>query len=299
MKKIIGVDIGGTNISILLGNKQGEILQKNTLDTPATYSIAINNIETSIADIISQEPNVKAMGISCGGPLNPKRGIIQSPPNLPTWDNVPIVRRLKEKFKIPVFLENDANASCIAEWKWGAGKGYNNIIFLTFGTGIGAGLLLDGTIYQGSNFLAGEIGHIRMSDDGIEAYGKKGSAESFCSGTGIARLATHYGLPKNISAQEVFALAKKGNEIAEKVITISATQLGKLLAMLIDLLNPDCIIIGSIYARQEQYFYPIIKKIIDKEVLSQSATHCKILASGLKENLGCLSSLGVAIVNMK
>ena len=130
-----------------------------------------------------------AIGITCGGPLDSKKGLIMSPPNLPKWDKIPITKIIEDNFNVPVFLQNDANACALAEWRFGAGKGTNNMIFLTFGTGLGAGLILDGRLYAGTNNLAGEIGHIRLAKDGPLGYDKKGSFEGFCSGAGIARLA--------------------------------------------------------------------------------------------------------------
>lgn len=296
MEYIIGLDIGGTKISVILGDSEGNILKKIKFFTPTTFEESFELIVEHTHTLIDNaDIRPSAIGVSCGGPLNPEKGTIESPPNLPTWDTIPIVKLLYDTFKIPTFLENDANACCIAEWKWGAGKQFRNIVFLTFGTGLGAGLMFDGKIYHGSTFLSGEVGHIRMEQEGVTAYGKIGSAESFCSGAGISRLATYYGLPEHISAHEVFNLAKEGNEIAQRTIHASAVQLGKLLAIIIDLLNPDCIIIGSIYARQESFFYPIVQDIISKEALPASVSHCKILPSELGEKIGDVASLGVAL----
>src|SRR5690606_15592063 len=131
-----------------------------------------------------------AIGISCGGPLDSRRGVILSPPNLPGWDRIPVVEVFQQAFKVPVALQNDANAGALAEWLWGAGRGSHNMIFLTFGTGMGAGLILNGQLYSGTNDLAGEVGHIRLAPDGPVGYGKAGSFEGFCSGGGIKQLAT-------------------------------------------------------------------------------------------------------------
>lgn len=128
------------------------------------------------------------IGISCGGPLDAERGIIQTPPNLPLWKDVPICAILEQQFCIPTRLQNDANACALAEWRFGAGRGTKNMMFITFGTGFGAGLILNGQLYSGTNGNAGEIGHIRLAEYGPSGYGKIGSYEGFCSGSGIAQI---------------------------------------------------------------------------------------------------------------
>jgi len=180
----VGVDIGGTKCAVVLGNDNGDILKKTRFDT-TSYKETFKKICDAIADITDE---YSAIGISCGGPLSSKTGTIMSPPNLPDWDNVPITKMLNERFNVPVFLQNDADACALAEWKYGAGKGSENMIFLTFGTGIGAGLILGGRLYSGTCDCAGEIGHVRMTESGPVGFGKEGSFEGYCSGSGIAQL---------------------------------------------------------------------------------------------------------------
>ncbi len=135
------------------------------------------------------EVALSAVGRRCGGPLDSTQGLILSPPNLPGWDRVDVVTPFRERFGVPTSLQNDANACAVAEWQWGAGRGVRSMVFLTFGTGMGAGLILDGRLYAGASDMAGEVGHIRLAEDGPLGYGKRGSFEGFCSGSGIARLA--------------------------------------------------------------------------------------------------------------
>lgn len=133
------------------------------------------------------DAEIRSVGISCGGPLDPVRGIIQSPPNLPGWCDVPITEIVRAKTGVPVFLQNDANACALAEWRFGAGRGTQNMVFLTFGTGLGAGIIVNGGILNGASGMAGECGHVRLASDGPVGYGKAGSFEGFCSGGGLAR----------------------------------------------------------------------------------------------------------------
>ena len=177
-----GIDIGGTKCAVIVGDECG-IKEKIRFDT--------TDVDETLGNIINVTEKIgvgKAIGISCGGPLDSKKGVIMSPPNLPGWDNIEIVKILEEKFKVSVGIQNDANACALAEWRFGAGKGSKNMIFLTFGTGMGAGLILDGKLYTGTNDMAGEIGHIRMDAYGPVGYGKAGSFEGFCSGGGIAEI---------------------------------------------------------------------------------------------------------------
>ena len=203
---LIGIDIGGTKCSVILGrvdNNKGIVkIDKRTYPTadhPSPDQMIeqfAKGIEELIAGNNRTIKDISSIGISCGGPLDSKRGIILSPPNLPGWDDVHIVEILEKKYNIPVAIQNDANACALAEWKFGAGRGTMNMVFLTFGTGMGAGLILDGKLFSGTNDNAGEVGHIRLDRMGPVGYGKSGSFEGFCSGGGIAQLARTMTLEK-------------------------------------------------------------------------------------------------------
>lgn len=312
----LGIDVGGTKCAVLAGNEQMEIFGKIqfTTDTHKGPNYAISNLLENSSKLIQQlkDYTLVSIGISCGGPLDSKRGIIQSPPNLPGWNNIPITKLFKEKFNTPVFLQNDANACALAEWKFGAGKGTENMIFLTFGTGMGAGLILNGKLYTGTNDLAGEVGHIRLDDDGPEAYGKNGSFEGFCSGSGIARMAQalvkeklscgesvsfchNESSIKNITAMDVALAASKDDKTALEIFELSAKKLGLGLSILIDILNPERIVIGSVYARNPHLFDPVCNDIIEKEALEPARKVCKIVPAELGDKVGDFASLSVAI----
>ena len=184
MNEYIGIDIGGTKISVIRGDAAGNILEKKKFATK-TKDETLKAIFESVSGLINE--HVTSIGVSCGGPLNSKTGVILGPPNLPGWDEVPITDMLTERFKVPAYLKNDADACAVAEWKFGAGKGTENMIFLTFGTGIGAGLILNGRLYEGSTGMAGETGHLRLFETGHIGHGKAGSFEGYVSGGGIAQ----------------------------------------------------------------------------------------------------------------
>ncbi len=311
---IIGIDIGGTKTAVVLGNRFPSVIDRVSFPTESFSGPGktLKRIKKVVASLIKKagQKSIDAIGISCGGPLDAGKGIILSPPNLPLWDHVPITTILAEEFGIPVFLQNDANACALAEWKWGAGKGSTSMIFMTFGTGLGAGLILNGQLYNGISGMAGEIGHIRLEETGPEGYDKTGSFEGFCSGGGITRLAKTYIQQriesgrttwfckefsgKDVSAKDVCEAAEKGDSAAVEILRISGEELGKGLSLLIDILNPERIIIGSVFTRCRQFLQPAAELVIKKEALSLSADVCKILPSALGEQIGDFGSLCVA-----
>lgn len=317
---LIGFDIGGTKCASVLGNLRDdgtiEIIDKMTFPTKtgpyATIESIYENTHTLLQRHSLNEENISGVGISCGGPLDSKNGIILSPPNLPGWDEIPIVKMTEEHFGIKAFVQNDANACAIAEWKFGAGKGYDNVIFFTFGTGMGAGLILDGRFYSGTNDLAGEVGHIRLSETGPVGFGKQGSFEGWCSGGGIAqvgqvraRMKIQMGekvaycssladLP-NITARSIADAAHAGDETAIEVYKTCSEYLGRGLSMIIDILNPQIIVLGSIFGRAKDLIEPHMWQVINQESINYSARSCKIVPASLSENIGDMAALVLAI----
>lgn len=314
--KILGFDIGGTKCAVIIAEWDSNnihILKKEKCDTDRTLSpIEMINKLICIADsLIDSKPDV--IGISCGGPLNSKKGVIMSPPNLPGWDNVEIVKQIEEHYSVPTKLQNDANACAIAEWKFGAGKGTNNMIFMTFGTGLGAGLILDGKLYSGTNDNAGEVGHIRLDRFGPVGFGKAGSFEGFCSGSGIAQLGYIKALEKaqigeypiyfkkgytkdDITAKTIADAADNGDVTAIEVYRLCGEYLGKGLSILIDILNPEKIVIGSIFARSHNLLWESAKQVIEKEALSLSANCCKVVPALLGEQIGDYAAIATALL---
>ena len=316
-KYYLGIDIGGTKCAVIASTENMEILEKAVFPTEThkgpDHAINLLLENASVITLKLGPEGLEAVGISCGGPLDSKRGIVQSPPNLPGWDNIPIVKKFTDAFQVPAFLQNDANACALAEWKFGAGRGTENMIFLTFGTGMGGGIIINGKLYSGTNDLAGEVGHIRLADDGPEAYGKKGSFEGFCSGTGIALIAREVIADKlahgekvafcsgkemisKITAKEVAEAAFAGDNTAIEILEYSGRMLGKGLSILIDILNPQLIVIGSIYERCRQFIEPACMKVMEQEALSPARKVCRIVPAELGEQVGDFASLSVAII---
>src|ERR1700760_3966638 len=173
-----GIDVGGTKTAVVISANPPDVLRRAEFPTlPANGpQPAIKQINSTLRNMLREfdafDDSLAGIGVSCGGPLDSKRGIIQAPPNLSTWIDIPIVEILGAEFGCPVYLENDANAGALAEYRFGAGKGAANMVFLTMGTGFGAGIIINGRIYQGANGNAGEIGHVRLTSDGPVGYHK-------------------------------------------------------------------------------------------------------------------------------
>jgi glucokinase len=316
---LLGFDIGGTKCAVIFGkaddNESIQIIDKEVTatDKPVYEMIELLFVmaEAMLKKHSLTSGNLQGIGISCGGPLSSKKGIVLSPPNLPGWDNIPIVELTNSRFKKNVLLQNDANAGAIAEWKYGAGRGYENLIFLTFGTGMGAGLILNGKLYSGTSDLAGEVGHIRLAEMGPVGFGKAGSFEGFCSGGGIAQIAQikarqklqmgeqtsfcrSYDELTTITAKTVAEAAYKKDAVAIDVYKTCATFLGKGLAILIDIINPEIIILGSIYGRAKSLIEPYMRKTLEEETISDAYRDCVIVSPGLSENIGDMAALALA-----
>ena len=308
MRLSIGIDIGGTKCAFSAGDRTADavrILHREEFPTKGlgwrqVLETFAKRIEAFLANGGYGASALEGIGICCGGPLDSRRGVILSPPNLPGWDDVPVVRFFSERFGVPVRLQNDANACAYAEWKFGAGRGTRNMVFMTFGTGLGAGFVLNGRLYSGSNDNAGEIGHIRLAPTGPVGYNKAGSAEGFCSGAGMAKLAfirakeRGVDLPEDFSAKELFRRVDEGDPFCTAVFKETAAHLATVLAYLIDILNPEVIVLGGVFMRQSARFLSEVMPVLERETLPFARQVCRIVPAGLGENVGDYAALAVA-----
>ncbi len=303
---IAGMDIGGTKCASILAEVTKESVRfLNRTEFP-TGGVWKNVLERLAADLEKNAEkagipisDLAAVGISCGGPLDAERGLILSPPNLPGWDEVPVCAFFRSRWGIPARLMNDADACAVAEWKYGAGRGLSHVIFLTFGTGMGAGLILNGKLYEGACSSAGEIGHVRIGGDGPVGYGKRGSFEGYCSGSGIARLArilseerAQSGKPypiggkENPSAKEIAEAARGGNEDAAEVYREAGRRLGTGLSILVDVLNPQMIVMGGVFMRSHDLLEDEMLRVMQRECLPHALEAVRIVPSELGERIG-------------
>lgn len=301
---IIGLDIGGTKCAVLKADDSGAIQRTIRFQTKGAAETQ-ERLWRAVAELGPGPAPV--FGVSCGGPLDSAAGLILSPPNLPGWDRVPITAELERRFGGRAFLMNDANAGALAEWRFGAGRGARNLVFLTYGTGMGAGVICDGRLFEGANGNAGEVGHVRLSRSGPVGYGKAGSFEGWCSGAGIARaaqtaarrkrgkVAFNPGRIEDISARHVAEAAAAGDAVAQELLAESGRRLGMGLAMIIDVLNPEVIVLGSVYVRARRWLEPHMRPVLEEEALPASLAVCKVVPSALGEEIGCYAAVAIAV----
>jgi len=255
---------------------------------------------------------IQRIGVSCGGPLDRIAGMIQSPPNLPTWDNVPIKVIMEKEFGVECQVENDANAGAVAEHRFGAGQGTQNMVFLTMGTGLGAGIITDGRLYHGTNDLAGEVGHIRLTPIGPVGHNKAGSAEGWASGGGMAQVAVQAVLRagknkqktvlrkilqsgKTLTAKDVGLAARNGDAVAIRILESTGRRLGAVLAILVDLLNPERIVIGGLAMRLGDLLLDPARSVMQREALAPAVARCEVVPAALDERIGDVAALCVAV----
>lgn len=320
MKPFIGLDIGGTKCAVLLARVDHGIRIDDKIrfdtETHKGFSQALAKLYAAIDALLSRRglapADIGAFGISCGGPLDSRRGVILRPPNLPGWENVPLPRMLTDRYGVPAYLQNDANACALVEWKLGAGRGTRDMIFLTMGTGMGAGVIAGGRLLRGFSDMGGEVGHLRLSEDGPVGFGKAGSFEGFTSGGGIARQAQAFtralagaGTPPkwardgvaeaDITAKLIADYARAGDADAIELYRRVGDWLGRGLALLVDAFNPERIVIGSIFARCEALLRPSMEAALRREAIPFSLEGLRVVPAETGEALGDLASVMVAL----
>jgi glucokinase len=304
-KTILGFDFGGTKTAVVLGTLNGEILDAREFPTPANepFETAFKLMTKTAQELLDYAysrrlPSPGMVSAAVGGPLDIENGIIYSPPHLPTWTGIHIKDRLAEYFQLPVFVEHDGNACALAEFYFGAGRGAKNVIYLTLGTGLGAGIIINGRIYRGTTDLAGEVGHIRIAEDGPLEHGKAGSWEGYCSASGMVKLA-HMRFPglwsNKTTSRQIMEQALSGEPAACQLVEEMGYWLGKGLAMLIDILNPEVIIAGTLGVVLGDLLLQPARRVVQKEALPQTAQVCRIVPAQLGSQLGKISSLTAAI----
>jgi glucokinase len=308
-----GVDIGGTKTAMVLSASLPLVLGRKEFPTlPAEGPArALQLIQTGVRELLGEQgltyKALHGIGVSCGGPLDRVAGVIQSPPNLPTWVDVPIKSILEEEFEIGCRVENDANAGAAAEHRFGAGRGCQNMVFLTMGTGLGGGIITDGRLYHGARDLAGEIGHVRLTRRGPIGHNKAGSVEGWASGGAMTQLAQYYlgatikrgkettltkRLQSNeaITARDIGLAAQQGDALAKQIVRSTGRKLGEALAILVDILNPDRIVIGGLAVRLGDLVLAPARDVVKREALDS----CQIVPAALGEHIGDVAALCVA-----
>lgn len=306
---LAAIDVGGTKIGWALGTGDGRVLASGRRETDpgarpeALLAEALAGIEALAAEVDRGRP--AALGVACPGPFLQPEGRFLEVPNLPRWQGFALLDFLRSRFDGPVAARNDANAGALAEWRWGAGRGAESLVFLTMSTGMGAGLVLGGRLYEGRSGFAGEVGHLRLAPDGPVGFGKRGSVEGYLSGPGIVQVAASEVLRARqlgtatcladapITPAAVCEAARAGDPAAAAAIEVCGRRLGELCALLVDLLEPEVVVLGTIGSAYPDLFLPRARAVVDAEALPRSAAGLRLVPSGL-EDRGNQSALAVA-----
>ncbi|GEM_PF-225468 len=305
---IIGLDIGGTKTAIVEGTSDAEILQRAEMATEASHPFdeTFPRIVELTKDVIENSRQavreVVALSVSVGGPLRIAEGVLIDPPHLPGWRGVKLKERLIDEFpNRPVFVEHDGNAGALAEFHFGAGKGRDgleHLVFLTFGTGLGAGLIVNGRVVRGATDTAGEVGHLRLAWEGPVGFGKAGSWEGFASGEGLVELASLM-FPNRWShatpIREVVEAMLDDDPQALAVAAEAGKWMGRGMALLVDTLNPQMIVLGSLAVVLGDRVLEPARRALAEEALPQAVAACEVVPAKLGKKIGDVAALMAAL----
>ncbi len=312
LQNILGFDVGGTKTAIVEGTHDGTILQREEIPTESSRPFAetFPRVVATAKQII-ENANVAGrvitgISVSIGGPLKIREGLLIDPPHLPGWHGVNLKEALQREFPhLPVFIEHDGNAGAVAEFYFGAGKGrvgLRHLIFLTFGTGLGAGIIVNGRVLHGATDTAGEVGHMRLAWSGPVGFGKAGSWEGFASGQGLVELAAQmfpdrWQQPTPI--RKVVEAMMADDKDALAVAAEAGKWMGRGMALLVDTLNPQMIVLGSLAVALGERILAPARQALAEEALPQAVAACEIIPAKLGKNIGDVAALMAAIITAK
>jgi len=306
MSLIIAVDVGGTQIrAATYLDGQIKPIEMARTNTHAPHTTPWEQLEKLIAALFPRNQKVDAISVTAPGPLNPYEGVIYRAPNIPEWKDFPLKELLQERFKVPVFLGNDANLAALGEWVYGVGQGHHHLIYITVSTGIGAGVITDDRLLLGTMGLAAEMGHITVLPDGpLCGCGQRGHLEAVASGTAIARWFEQelaHGKPsllagtKNLTAKEIAQAAQSGDGLAIAALERAGQFLGRALADFLHIFNPSLIIMGGGVSKSGDLLFLPMKKALQEHVMSPQYLHgLEIVPASLGDEAGLVGALAFA-----
>ena len=309
-KYTIGTDIGGTNVKIALIDKNGSLVYSNTVPTRAEmgYEYTLNNIKQAISDLMKEtttsKSSIEGIGFGFPGQIDCTNGVVRTLPNIPGWEDVPVAKIMEKEFLIPTKVDNDVRCAALGELHFGAGKGAQNMICITIGTGIGSGLIINGKLVRGASNAAGEIGHIKLQihDGPICGCGDEGCLEAFASGPSIVAMAQAYissgkstkfremAKAGEITPYIVAEAAKAGDCVALKIYEKIGEYIGIGLASVVNLLNPEKIVIGGGVADAGEILLKPIENALKKRSMPIQGSTCKIVPAKLGNLAGVIGA---------
>ncbi len=316
----IGIDLGGTKISTALVSAHGQIITRDYRETEASKgrSSVVARMIDAASDVMNSggvvPAQISGVGVAAPGPIDVKSGVVTTPPNLPGWKDVPLKRLIQDQLGLPTALENDANAAALAEHRFGAGRGTQHMIYVTASTGIGGGFILDGQLYSGATGAAAEIGHMTLLPHGPRCgCGNRGCLEALASGTAIAREARERvergiptliadlaeGDPNRISAKLVAQAASRGDVEAKEILDDAMNYLGVGMANLVDLFNPELIVIGGGLTKMGERLFDPVRRIIRRRAFPAAAQAVRVVPAQLGDDVGVLGAATVAMLQSK
>jgi glucokinase len=289
---LIGIDLGGTKIAACLATPDGKIITDVNIPTEAQkgQQQVIDNIKKAVANLIrGAGKKVTCIGIGVPGPILYEKGIVIEPPNLPGWKKVNLKKILEKEFKVPVCLDNDANCAALAEAYFGAGKKARHFIYMTISTGIGGGIIIDRKLYRGAIGAAGEFGHMVIDSKGFRCgCGNIGCLEALGSGTAIKKRA-------GMDAISVELSARQGDKKAQKVIAETAHYLAVGIANLVNIFNPELVVLGGGVSKMRELLLNPIRKEFKEYALTLPAKSVKIVRAKLGDESGVLGAVALCL----
>ncbi|MDX1931159.1 MAG: ROK family protein [Capsulimonadales bacterium] len=297
-KVVLGLDLGGTKSAAVLASADGVILARQSAPTPvgADASGLVDFLtELAVAVRSGYAGNVVGVGVSAGAPADAGRGLVFDAPNLPGWgsEGYPLAQALSSRLDgLPVALENDADATALAEFRFGAGRGARNLVFMTVGTGIGGGFILNGQLHRGKCGAGGEVGHIAVVPDGRPCKcGLRGCAEAYASGPSLTRIALEFGFVGEPTGPAVIAAARNGDPPARRAVEQAGEMLGRAIATLAMLLNPERVILGTLAVHAGDLLLPIVSETVRVRAWSRVADGLEIVPAALGDRAQDLAAL--------
>lgn len=306
MDTYIAIDVGGTQIRVAI-YPQGENrpIKQKRIPTQGNNQPPLERLIDLLAELWPTSDRVSAIGMAAPGWVNPQMGVIYLAPNIPGWENLPLAPILSKRFDVPVRLGNDANLALVGEWRYGAGRGHHNLLYLTISTGIGGGVICNDRLLLGEHGLAAELGHVTIMLDGpLCGCGQRGHLEAVASGTAIARYVAEQlqqGVPSSLSeiakptGRDISMAAEQGDPLAKSALARAGTYLGYALANYLHIFNPSIVILGGGVSRSGSLLIEPMRAALSERIVSPEYLQGLVITTvELGDDAGLMGALALA-----